>query len=254
MNSACTGESVGGMVMLKTVLITGGTRGVGAALVEQYLMRGFNVIATGSCQATVDKARNETPEADWLVCNLSSDLSIDLLCQHLVNKPLHFVIHNAGVQQLRNYFDKQPTQISSHDETMINLIAPIILTEKLSDNVLSNKGTWVYVTSGLAIAPKQSSPVYCANKAGLRAFTKSFRAQAKMGKHPIHVCEAILPLVDTDMVRGRGKGKITAQEAARQIIAGVDRAKPEIQVGKTKALMSLRKWFPNFAESLMLRI
>lgn len=95
--------------------------------------------------------------------------------------------------------------------------------------------------------------MYCANKAGLRSFAKSFRAQAKLGGHPIHVCEAILPLVDTDMTRGRGKGKITAQEAARQIIEGVDRAKPEIQVGKTKALMNLRRWFPNFAESLMLR-
>ncbi len=112
--------------MLKTVLITGGTRGVGAALVEQYLMRGFNVIATGSSQSTVDKAQNKIPEVDWLVCNLSSESSIDQLCRHLMNQPLNFVIHNAGVQQLRNYFEKQPTPISSQDETMINLTAPIL--------------------------------------------------------------------------------------------------------------------------------
>ncbi|WP_245688397.1 SDR family NAD(P)-dependent oxidoreductase [Vibrio sonorensis] len=238
---------------MKIVLITGGTRGVGAALVEQYLARGFKVISTGSSQTTVDKAIENFPLVDWYVCNLADESSIDRFCMQMVNQELDIVIHNAGVQQLRNFFDLEPKSISSVDETMINLTAPILLTEKLFNNVFSTKGTWVYITSGLAIAPKQSSPVYCANKAGLRAFTKSLRAQAKLGKHPIRVCEAILPLVDTDMTRGRGKGKISAEEAAKQIVAGVDKEKPEIQVGITKVLMNVRKLFPNFAESIMLR-
>ncbi len=42
--------------MPKRVLITEGTRGFGASLVDQYLAKGLKVIATGRSQATVDKS------------------------------------------------------------------------------------------------------------------------------------------------------------------------------------------------------
>ncbi len=81
------------------------------------------------------------------MCDQPSDESINKLCLHLAEQPLDIVIHNAGVQQLRNYFDAKSKAISIQDENMINLTASYLLTEKLFDNVLSSRGTWVYVTS-----------------------------------------------------------------------------------------------------------
>jgi uncharacterized oxidoreductase len=71
----------------------------------------------------------------------------------------------------------------------------------------------VNVTSGLALAPKQSAPVYCAAKAGLRSFTKSLRYQERARAPHVRVVEVLPPLVDTDMTRGRGRGKMSREPA-----------------------------------------
>ncbi len=239
--------------MTKTILITGGTRGIGAQLVEQYLQKNYQVIATGSNPNSVGQARKLNPQVHWLVCDLSVLSDVETLANKLEAKKLDLVIHNAGVQQPRNYVSSALYEVTEHQETMINLTSPMLLTRLLFKNVQSAQGTWVFVTSGLAIAPKQSSAVYCANKAGLRVFSKSLRAQITQNNQQVRVCEAILPMVDTDMTRGRGRGKISPEQAAREIMAGIERHEKEIRVGKTKWLMRLRRLFPNLAESVMLR-
>ncbi|TXY08611.1 SDR family NAD(P)-dependent oxidoreductase [Vibrio mimicus] len=240
--------------MSKTVLITGGTRGVGKALVSKCLSLGYTVISTGSNERTVDAAKLSSPSVRWICCDLSDKASIKRLAEVINGKPLDMVIHNAGVQQARDLFDPAHDDLSVAVETQINFNAPIELTQLLFRNVESVKGTWVYVTSGLAIAPKQSSPVYCANKAGLRAFCKSFNGQIKLKGSEIKVCEAILPLVDTDMTRGRGRGKISAEQAANEIIQGALDGKKEIHIGKMKLLMQARRIFPNLIENIMLKV
>jgi uncharacterized oxidoreductase len=110
----------------------------------------------------------------------------------------------------------------------------------------------VFVTSGLALAPKRSSPVYCANKAALRSFAKSLRAQLRHANWPIGVTEALPPLVDTDMTRGRGRGKITPQTAASQILRGIEAGKLEIDVGASALLRVISRISPALAEAIMI--
>lgn len=238
----------------KTVLITGGTRGIGKALVSLYQSRGWHVIATGRQPRHLDTARMAQPDVQWHRCDLADNASIDQFVSEVIHQDLDLVIHNAGVQQERDLFQSQSESISEHDETQINLTAPILLTRKLFDNVLRAKGTWVFITSGLAIAPKQSSPVYCANKAGLRTFCKSFRSQARVQKQPVRVCEAIMTLVDTEMTQGRGKGKISPEQAALEVVQGIDKQKEEIRVGATRWLMLLRSIAPNWTENLLIKL
>ena len=239
--------------MNNTVLITGGTRGIGKALVALYLKHGYNVIATGSNEHNVQHSARLQPEVKWFICDLRCEHSINTFADALSEQPLNLVIHNAGVQQARNLFVSQTEAISIEDETMINFTAPILLTRLLFDNVRQVEGTWVFATSGLAIAPKQSSPIYCANKAGLRAFCKSFNGQIKLHKSKIKVCEAILPLVDTEMTHGRGQGKISADQAAQEIFDGAATGNKEIHIGKIRVLMKVRALFPNFIENVMLK-
>ncbi|HAS61122.1 MAG TPA: dehydrogenase [Vibrio sp.] len=240
--------------MSKTVLITGGTRGVGKALVSKCTSPGYSIISTGSSDKSVSGAKLNFPNVRWICCDLSDSKSIAKLAEAINTEPLDMVIHNAGVQQARNLFDPVEDDLSVAIETQINFNAPIELTQFLFSNVESTKGTWVYVTSGLAIAPKQSSPIYCANKAGLRAFCKSFNGQIQREGSDINVCEAILPLVDTDMTQGRGKGKISAEQAADEIIQGALNGRKEIHVGKMKLVMQARRVLPNFIENIMLKV
>jgi uncharacterized oxidoreductase len=110
----------------------------------------------------------------------------------------------------------------------------------------------VFVTSGLALAPKSSSPVYCASKAALRSFTKSLRAQVRQAGGGIQIQEALPPLVDTDMTRGRGKGKISAETAASQILFGIAKGRAEIDVGATALLRCILRLSPALGERIMI--
>jgi uncharacterized oxidoreductase len=102
------------------------------------------------------------------------------------------------------------------------------------------------------LAPKSSSPVYCASKAALRSFTKSLRAQVRQAGWVIQIQEALPPLVDTDMTRGRGKGKISAETAAFQILKGIAKGSAEIDVGATALLRWILRLSPALGERIMI--
>lgn len=238
----------------KNVLITGGTRGIGKALVEHYVSSGWSVISTGRSEETISVAKEAHPDAQWLACDMAVPSQRAMFSEKLADIPLDLIIHNAGIQQARDYFKPDEESYSVSEETEINFLAPIELTRSFMSNVKKTGGHLVYITSGLAIAPKQSSPIYCANKAGLRTFVKSLRQQSIMHNSGVLVTEVIMALVDTDMVRGRGKGKITPAEAARQITEGIEKRSDEIHIGKVKGLMFLRKLMPNLAERLLIKL
>ncbi len=238
----------------KTVLVTGGTRGIGKALVEHYVSRGYCVISTGRSEETMGVAKSAYPDVQWFACDMAVPAERAKFSDALAEKPLHLIIHNAGIQQARDYFKPKDEPYSVNEETQINFLAPVELTRSLMSNVKKTGGHLVYITSGLAIAPKQSSPVYCANKAGLRSFVKSLRQQSIMHNSNVLVTEVIMAMVDTDMTRGRGKGKITSAQAAHQITAGIKKRSEEIHIGKVKSLMLLRKLMPNRAERLLIKL
>lgn len=237
------------------VLVTGGTRGIGRALLMQLRARGAQVWATGQSAGSVAQAQAEQPEVHWLVCNLAQAESVRDLAAQIRLAGITTVIHNAGVQQLRDFTaDPAGESIGVADEVTINLTAPIELTRAILPALRTQPGaTLLFVTSGLALAPKQSSPVYCASKAGLRSFCKALRAQMQRQGWPVRVVEALPPLVDTDMTTGRGKRKLPATEAARQILDGLAAGRDEINVGATRLLRVLMRLSPRLAESILLK-
>jgi uncharacterized oxidoreductase len=235
-------------------LVTGGTRGIGRALVDLFLEKGASVTATGRTRASVDQARLDCPGANWLVFDQSDENQRAELVKHVQDRGVNLLVHNAGVQQLHDFTqDSETLQFPTQLETTINFIGPVELTKSMLTHMRDQTDARiVFVTSGLALAPKRSSPVYCANKAGLRSFAKSLRAQLRHAHWRIDVTEALPPLVDTDMTRGRGRGKITAQAAARQIVRGIQAGKPEIYVGASALLRVISRISPALAEAIMI--
>jgi uncharacterized oxidoreductase len=113
----------------------------------------------------------------------------------------------------------------------LNLNAPIHLTTRLMPNLRTReRATVVMVSSGLAIAPRAGGSVYCATKAGLKAYTQALRHQFK--GTGLHFLEALPPMVETRMTDGRGGKKMPADECARQIIAGIEGNADEVKVLK----------------------
>lgn len=135
----------------------------------------------------------------------------------------------------------------------MNFVGPADLTRLLLPDLAREQSAQVvFVISGLVLAPKRSSPVYCASKAALRSFAKSLRAQVQKAGWPVLIQEALPPLVDTDMTRGRGKGKISAAAAASQILDGVAKGRAEIDVGATALLRLILRLSPALGERIMI--
>lgn len=248
--------------LARHVLVTGGTRGIGRAMVEQLVQGGAHVVSTGRSAASVAQARSEMPAVEWIACDLADPGSRDALARTLDGRVLDVVIHNAGVQQDCDWVRDRAGGAAQADaqafsvaqEIEINLLAPIELTRQLLPALVRRPGAaLVFVTSALALAPKRSSPVYCATKAGLRSFAKALRGQLRAAGSTVRVIEALPPMVDTDMTRGRGKAKISAAAAARQILIGVAAGRQEIDVGATRILRAVMRLSPALGEAIMIR-
>jgi uncharacterized oxidoreductase len=67
----------------------------------------------------------------------------------------------------------------------------------------------------------------------------------------MRVVEAILPLVDTPMTKGRGTGKLPADTAARGIIAGIGKGSNEVYIGKAQLLRILGRLAPFIPRSIL---
>jgi uncharacterized oxidoreductase len=236
-------------------LVTGGTRGIGLEMVTQLLAKGAKVTATGTTDQSLTEARARLPQVNWVRLDQADASSREIFSKTLPEQGIRLLIHNAGVQQMRDWTDSNATvAFDTVNEMAVNFVGPVELTRLLLPRLAREKSAQVvFVTSGLALAPKSSSPVYCASKAALRSFAKSLRAQVQQAGWPVLIQEALPPIVDTDMTRGRGKGKISAKAAATQILNGVAKGSAEIDVGATALLRFILRLSPTLGERIMIR-
>lgn len=247
----------------RKVLVTGGTEGIGLALVEALVARGCHVV---TCSRHAPAASGKVLQAfqpaagkgrvTHVQCDLTSEPDRTRLIDQLkqAHRDLSVIIHNAAVQHLTSFVDDAYPEVAQHSEQEIalNLTAPVLLSAALLP-VLRAQGeaAIVNITTGLALAPKRSSPVYCATKAAVRSFTRSLRYQVEQAGGALRIVEALPPLVDTRMTAGRGSGKVAPSEVAQALIAGVEAGKREIYIGKSKLLKVLYRLSPGLVERIL---
>lgn len=121
------------------------------------------------------------------------------------------------------------------------MLLPLLLKE--STSIILN------INSGLALTPKASSAIYCATKAALNTFSISLRYQLETTN--VKVFQAFLPLVDTIMTKGRGKGKISSEYAAAKLIKGIEKEIISNDIGKIKILRFLLRFWPKLAYKIL---
>jgi uncharacterized oxidoreductase len=232
----------------KTVLITGGTDGIGLEMARQMKAKGAIVTVCGRRQAQLDAAAAEGLAA------VSADLTSPKACADLA---AHFgggvdiLINNAGAGS--DYDINAPIDLADNDRVIfLNVNAPVHLITHLLPSLRARpEAAIVNVTSGLAIAPRGGGPIYCATKAALRSFTMALRHQLKGSN--IHVIEALPPVVETQMTAGRDGSKMSPAECARQIIRAIETNANEANVGMVKILKAVYSISPVLARSIMIR-
>jgi uncharacterized oxidoreductase len=225
------------------VLITGGTSGIGLELVRRFVALDCRVATCGRDPRRLKVLGDEFPSVLVIPADLSAPGAAVSLLERVAEEfgGIDVVINNAAVQEHDEFVGTQ--RIGSAEriasEVTTNVIAPMQITAAfLAHSTEGRPAAVVNVTSGLALAPKKTAPVYCATKAALRTFTLAVGYQAADAGANILVSEVLLPLVDTPMTEGRGSAskKMSAGAVADAIVRGIERDRTEIRIGAAKAL------------------
>ncbi|WP_328993688.1 SDR family NAD(P)-dependent oxidoreductase [Kribbella sp. NBC_01245] len=200
----------------KTVLVTGASRGIGKALVDEALSRGAKRVYAGTRQALTHADERVTPltldvtDAGQIAAASETVGSLDVL------------INNAGVYGYEDLADR--AGLERH--LGVNLFGPYGVIQALLPRLVESKGAIVNVLSMAAVAAVPISPAYSISKAAAFSLTQSLRATLAGQGVDVH---AVLPgPVDTDMVRDLDIPKASPQSVARAILDGLAKGEDEI--------------------------
>lgn len=236
-----------------TILVTGGGSGIGLALATAFARYEDNtVIICGRRRHTLNTAHADNPAIVTFPCDIASDQDQQHLVETVTERypSLNILVNNAGIQNNYSFTDMRKHADLIEEEVNVNFLAHAKLTDRLLPVLMQQQSAAIVnVTSALAVVPKQSAPIYCATKAAMRSFTKALRYQLE--NTPVQVFEIIPALVDTEMTRGRGKGKITPEALAAEALRGIESNKHEIRIEKTKLLFALHRLLPTVAERII---
>jgi uncharacterized oxidoreductase len=230
-----------------TVLITGGSSGIGLALAERFWREGNEVIVCGRRAEALLAAASTVPGLHTLVADTGSEEARVSLWTTVVKKfpKVDVLVNNAGIQRRVDVQRSEPWQ-SLRQEIGINLEGPIHLSLLAIPHFLrQSQPAILNVSSGLAFAPAASVPIYCATKAALHSFTLSLRHQLR--KTPIEVVEIIPPAVQTNLGGSHDFGA-PLDEYADSVIAELKAQQREVtyQSSGSRARASreeLDEWF-----------
>jgi short-subunit dehydrogenase involved in D-alanine esterification of teichoic acids len=235
-----------------TILITGGSKGIGFGLAKKFSELGNKVVITGRDEDKLKKVVSQLNNAAYIKCDQSKQNDLDALLLKVQNDfpEINVLINNAGVQY--NYslvnevtpFERIENEINTNLTSVIKLSSMFIpMLESKKESAIIN------VSSALAFVPKQSAPVYCATKAGIHSFTQVLRYQLDVTN--IKVFELIPALVETEMTKGRGKDKISVDDLVQEFIEGFEKDAQEINIGKVKLLRRLNRFMPSLISKKM---
>ncbi|GLX77736.1 putative oxidoreductase DltE [Thalassotalea insulae] len=235
----------------KNILITGATSGIGLELVEQlYKKNTIYIIARNQ------KKINTLKEKFALVKVFKADLNnideLKLVSEALRSETPHLdvLINNAAVQYTPTFIDDDFDFDSIEREITTNFTSLCCLTHLLLPLLNHEKPAAILnVNSGLSLVPKKTSAIYCATKGALNIFSQSLRYQLQHTN--IKVMQAFLPLVDTAMTKGRGKGKMSPSKVSALIIDGIEKSVDDNDIGKVKLLRILLRFLPFIARNIM---
>ena len=235
-----------------TILITGGSGGIGFELASQLLARGNVVVVTGRDQAALDSARQKLPALRTIRSDVGDPDAIASLHQQVMKEfpALNVLINNAGVMRKVNLQTFGTDLQDITEEIEINLSGPIRMVMQFLPHLRGqDRPAIVNVSSGLAFNPYPISPIYGAAKSGIHSFTQSLRVQLKQTK--IQVFELAPPAVDTPLNHKfaeelKGAPLMSPARLVEAALKGLEQDRMEIRVGLANIMMILSRLAPAF--------
>lgn len=225
-----------------TILITGGSAGIGLEMARQFAAKGNNVIILGRNTERLQKAAASLPGVTAIQGDVTSKTDVANIVARIKAdfSGLNMLINNAGSAFVYTLANDSNAAGKAEQEMMTNYFSIVNLTEQLLP-VLSAQpeAAIVNVSSIVAFAPSAILPTYAASKAALHSYTQSLRHTLAKDTN-IKVFELVPPLVDTEFsAEIGGSAGIKPGVVADDLVNAMEQDVYEIHVGNTAHVYQL---------------
>lgn len=237
-----------------TVLLIGGTAGIGLEIAKQLTALDNHVIITGRNQERLDAAAASLKNVTTILSDVSKAGDVEQLVEKIkVDFPkLNIVINNAGRAILYKLTDQdQDAFANAEDEMLTNYLSIIRINQKLLPLLLAQQSSAIVnVSSIVAYVPGISLPTYAASKAALHSYSTALRLSLE--DTAVKVFELMPPLVDTEFSKEiSGHNGIKPSVVADDLLAALANEEYEIRVGDTAKIYELFRQSPIDALNVM---
>ena len=230
-----------------TIVITGGTSGIGKELVERFLTLGNRVVTCGRRKDRLDQLRARHPDLSVFTCDVTEEAQRVRFAEWVsANHPAtNVLINNAGIQLVMDFTRSVDIgRVRSEVET--NFIAPLHFASLFAPLLAKKEGAAIVnISSGLAFSPLAFMPVYCATKAAVHSLSLSLRRQ--MRDLGITVYEIAPPAVDSELGRERwpkgqsSHGGMPVAEFVEAMLKALEADLHEAAIGQAEGMKAKRE-------------
>jgi uncharacterized oxidoreductase len=236
-----------------TILITGGSSGIGFEMAKEFVKRNNKVIITGRNEQKLQEVQEKLDGVVAIKSDVSNPDDIKKLYKQIEKEfpDLNILINNAGVMFTINLQDHKLAANDLTKEFDINVKGTIWMNDAFLPLLKGKKNSaTVTVSSGLAFVPLPISPVYCATKAALHSYTLSLREQLRNTN--VNVFELAPPATETELLAGfneedmKGITSMSVQTMVADFLKGFSKNTYEICPGQASQLKFMSRYFPGF--------
>ncbi|MFN0116727.1 MAG: SDR family NAD(P)-dependent oxidoreductase [Elusimicrobiota bacterium] len=185
--------------MIKKALITGGTRGIGYAIAEILIKKGYLVTVTGT-----QKNGRGPAQSLYLPCDFNNEKSLADFLLTITNENWDVLVNNAGINKIGpmdeyDFNDFQKIQF-------VNVHVPFLITKAVLPSMKKRKyGRILNITSIFGVVSRAERSAYSTSKFGLQGMTKALALE--VAKDGILVNCLAPGFVDTTLTRKILKNK-----------------------------------------------
>src|SRR6478736_5237176 len=199
-----------------TVLVTGGNRGIGRALVSEALKRGARRVYVGTRKPVAHSDARITP----VPLDVTDAAQIQQAVDHIGT--LDVLVNNAGIA----LYDDLTDRATLERHLNVNLFGTYSVIPAFLPLLSSSRGAVVNNLSVNALAPLPLIPAYSISKAAAFSLTQSLRTL--LADRGVSVHAVLTGIVDTGMTRDLDAPKASPESVARAIFDGVENEEEDI--------------------------
>ena len=221
---------------MKTVLITGAAKGIGAAIVEEFAKEGYQVILhynTSEQKARIlkEKLTNNGQNVEIYKADLTKKTEVEKMVETIICKygKIDVLVNNAGISQIKPFAEIEEENWDNMIDT--NLKSVYLTTKAVINNMIMNqKGSIINISSIWGVTGGSCEVHYSAAKAGIIGFTKALAKEMALSNIKVN---AIAPgIIETDM----------NHELTKEDLVELKKEIPLHRVGTPKEIAKAVKW------------